>query len=146
MLSCVEWDGFTARVENGRGGREENVWCALDEHPRLSACGGGGFIIFRFKSVVLDNAHHPLVPRVERNLKYLLIVVRKKWQHVSGAVERKTFMEGLFCESKDGCVGWISFDGSFVNGSFGVSFEFGAVAETRGECELGERRGLSEGD
>ena len=96
--------------------------------------------------MILYDAHHLLVARIERNLKDLLITIRKKWQHVRGAVERKTFMEGLFCESKDGCVGWISFDGSFVNGGFGVSFEFDAVAEMRGECELGERRGLSEGD
>jgi len=49
-------------------------------------------------------------------------------------------MEGLFGESKDGGVGGISFDGSFVNGSFVVAFEFGAVAETRSECELRKGR------
>jgi hypothetical protein len=49
-------------------------------------------------------------------------------------------MERLFGESKDGDVGGISFDSPLGNGNICVAFGFGAIAETRSECELRKRR------
>jgi hypothetical protein len=49
-------------------------------------------------------------------------------------------MERLFSESKYGGVGWISFDSPLGDGNVRVAFKFGAVAETRSECELRKRR------
>ena len=43
----------------------------------------------------------------------LHVVIQKKWQHISGIVQRKTFMEWLFSKSKDGCVGGIWFSHLF---------------------------------
>ena len=83
-MNGVEWNRFAIGIENVCSVREENVGCALDKHPR-----SGGFR----SSMIQNDTHHPLIARIEGNLEDFLVFVRKKWQHVSGIVQRKTFME-----------------------------------------------------